>query len=144
MGRSRDQNAAGWAELLQTGRHVDAVAQEIIALDHHVAQVDADAQDDPALGGICLLTVSNRLDCRGAGHRADDGPELGDEAVAHQLHHAAAVLGQKRLQHRLPQALQGRERPSLVGLDKARVADHVGGHDRCQSAFRLRRCHPSP
>ena len=84
---------------------------------------------------------------RRAGHRVDDGAELDDEAVAHQLDEAAAVLGQERLQHAPPQLLQGRERAGLVSLDEARVADHVGSHDGVSLRWTPRSvmadpCHP--
>ena len=45
-----EQHAAGVAELLQPGGDVDAVAEQVVALDHHVAEIDADAEDDAALG----------------------------------------------------------------------------------------------
>ena len=87
-------------------------------------------------GGICVLAFGQpRLDGCRAGHRADDGAELRDEAVAHQLDEAAPVLGQKGFQHGQPEPLQGRERAGLVSLDEARVADHVGSHDGRQPSL---------
>ena len=121
---ARDQNASWRAQLLQTGRDVDAVAQEIIALNDHIAEVDTDAQGDPALGSHIFLPAGYLcLHSRSAGHRADDRPELCDEAVAHQLDDAAAMLSQQWLQQRVPQILYRCERPGFVGLDKPRVAD---------------------
>ena len=55
VSRSRDQHAAWRAQLLQAGRDVDAVTQEVIALDHDVAEVDTDAQDDPTLRSHLFL-----------------------------------------------------------------------------------------
>ncbi len=40
----RDAGPAGLGERLQPGRHVDAVAEQVVALDHDVAQIDADAE----------------------------------------------------------------------------------------------------
>ena len=50
VGGARDQHAARLAQLLQAGRDVDAVAEQVVALDHDVAEVDADAEDDAAVG----------------------------------------------------------------------------------------------
>ena len=47
VGGARDQHAAGLAQLLQPGGDVDAVAEQVVALDHHVAEIDADAEHDP-------------------------------------------------------------------------------------------------
>ena len=43
----RDADAAGLGQRLQPGRDIDAVAEEIAALDDDVAEIDADAQADP-------------------------------------------------------------------------------------------------
>ena len=48
--RGGDQHASRRTELLQAGRHVHAIAQQVLALDHHVAEMHPDAQDNPALG----------------------------------------------------------------------------------------------
>ena len=97
-GRAGDQHAAGLAQLLQAGGDVDAVAQEVVALDHHVAEVDADAEHDPPVGRRLGLAVGHRLLHRHrAGDRVDHRGELDDRPVAHQLDDAALVLGQQRV-----------------------------------------------
>ena len=45
--RARDADAAGLGERFQARRHVDAVAEDVVVLDDHVAQIDADAELDP-------------------------------------------------------------------------------------------------
>src|SRR3546814_1209120 len=44
--RSRDRHSTRLGKPLDAGRHVHAVAIEIAAVHHDVAEVDADAQDD--------------------------------------------------------------------------------------------------
>ena len=75
------------------------------------------------------------LDGDGAGDRVDDGGELAQGAVAHELDHAAAVLGDQRLDERSAVALEPLEGACLVVLDEPRVADHVGREDRGEPAF---------
>ena len=43
------EDAARFRDGFQARRDVDAIAIEITALDHHVAEIDADAQDDVAV-----------------------------------------------------------------------------------------------
>jgi hypothetical protein len=45
-----DADAAGVGETLEAGGDVDAVAVDLLAIHHHVAEVDADAKFHPALG----------------------------------------------------------------------------------------------
>jgi hypothetical protein len=135
-GRSGKAEATGFGEGLQAGGHVDAIAIDVRALDHDVAQVDADAQDDAAVVGQlgvpalhCLLNIDRAL------HRLDHARELGQQAVAHELHDAPAAFGDLRL-HQVPaerlEALQG---TPLVGAHEARIADHVCSKDGGKPAF---------
>jgi hypothetical protein len=81
--RPRDQDAAWLGELLQAGGDVDAVAVDVLAVDDHVAEVDADAERKPVLGrqgGVAL--AQGLLDADSAGQRLDDAREVGQHAVA--------------------------------------------------------------
>ena len=87
----------------------------------------ADAQDDLVLRRDAVLRCRHpRLDRRCAGDCGDNGAELDDDAVTHQLNDAAAVFGEERLQDFLPNEFEAGERPGLVGLDQARVTDYIG------------------
>ena len=130
VGRARDQHAARLAELLQACRDVDAVAEQVVAFDHHVAEIDADAEDDAALGRSAgLLRGDTPSASRRRRHRIDDRAELDDGAVAHQLDDAAVVLGEQRIDDLGAKRLDRGERAGLVLLDQARIADDVGRHD---------------
>ena len=67
--------------------------------------------------------------------RIDDAAELRQQAIAHQLEDAAAVLGDLRLEQLLAVRPQAVERPRFVLLHEAAVADHVGGEDGREPAF---------
>ena len=45
--RAGDENAARLGQFLQSRRDIDAVAIDVVALQHHVAQIDADAKIHP-------------------------------------------------------------------------------------------------
>ena len=62
----------GSASCFQPRRDVDAVAIEIAALDDHVAEIDADAQNDaPVLGRPSLAAAISLLQLDGAGDGVD-------------------------------------------------------------------------
>ena len=94
MDRPRDQDAARLGKLLQAGGDVDAVAVDVLAVDDHVAEVDADAERKPVLGrqgGVAL--AQGLLDVDSAGQRLDDAREVGQHAVTRRADDAAVVLG---------------------------------------------------
>ena len=131
VGGTGDEHATGLAQLLQPCRDIDTVAEQIIPLDHHVAEIDADAEHDPSVGRHLGLTLGYALlDRHGARDGVDHRPELDDRPVAHQLDDAALVLGQERVDGRLAQPWYRGQRPHFVALDQPRIADDVGGQDR--------------
>ena len=67
-------------------------------------------------------------------HGIDHAAELDDGAVADQLHDAAVVGGDSRVEDEFPVPLQSSQRARLVGFHQARIADHVGRKDRRQFA----------
>ena len=91
--RARDANAAGVGETLQPRRDVDPVTVDLIALDHHVAEVDADAKLHPALRRqLRVLSLERGLNIDRAIHRLDHAGELGQNAIAGGVYEAAVVL----------------------------------------------------
>src|SRR6266851_1517612 len=78
-----DTDAAGVGETLEAGGDVDAVAVDLLAIHHHVAEVDADAEFHSALGwDIRVFRLERGLDLDGAQDRIDDAGKLGEDAVA--------------------------------------------------------------
>ncbi len=64
---------------MQAGSYDDAVSQKVVALDHDVANVDADAEDDPTLGQQ-RIQRSLFVDLDKAGIADDIGDQDGGEA----------------------------------------------------------------
>ena len=76
----------GGRKLLQPGRDVHAFAIAVVAVDDHLADVDADADVEPFLlgyGGVALC--HSALEGDGAFDGIDHAAELGEEAIAHEL-----------------------------------------------------------
>ena len=131
MGLARDTQSARLGGLLQTRGDVNTVAENIAVLNHDVAQVDPDSEDDSL-----VVTSGHRvLDRDGATDGVDDAGELGQEPIAHRLNDAAAVLGDRGVDHLGAARLEARQRPRLVGADESAVADHVGTEDCRQPPF---------
>jgi hypothetical protein len=73
MNRIGDAHPGGMGHGFDSRRDVDAVAIEIIALDDHVAGIDADAQFDAAVSPDTRVPRGHRqLDRDRAAHRVDD------------------------------------------------------------------------
>ena len=88
-----DADAAGVGETLQPRRDVDPVTVDLIALDHHVAEVDADAELHPALRRqLRILSLERGLNIHCAIHRLDHAGELGQNAIAGRVYETAVVL----------------------------------------------------
>jgi hypothetical protein len=97
VGCARDQHAARLAKALQPGRDVDAIAQNVVAFDQHVAEIDADAIED-ALGleGSGVALGHQVLDRDRAFDGGDDGGKLQQKPIARRLNDPATVVGDHR------------------------------------------------
>src|SRR5690348_8891068 len=125
-----DANAAGLGDRFKARGDVHAIAVNVIALDDHIAQIDANAENNLLLAFIPQF--ARPLDRKCAVDGIDYASELNDGAIANQLDDAALVGGDRRLKDRLPVLLQGSERARLVGRHQSGIADDVGREDGCQ------------
>ncbi|HJR23684.1 MAG TPA: hypothetical protein VJ822_18760 [Dongiaceae bacterium] len=90
-------DATGTRDRLQPRRDIDSLAIEIAALDHDVAEIDADPQQESAVVGQSRIgLIHSRLQVHRATHRIDGAGKLRKDAVAHQLDDATVMRGQKR------------------------------------------------
>src|SRR6476619_3464030 len=90
---------AGIGEGLDTRGDVDAVAIEVVALDDHVAEIDADAQLDAVVRRDTEVVLGHRLlHLDRAAHRVDDAGKLHQHTVAGRLDDAALMLGDLRIE----------------------------------------------
>ena len=132
----RNRHAARIGKPLDAGRDIDAVAVKIAAVDHDVAEIDADAQHDAPIrrvifvrGGHGLLQLDRAFD------GVDGAAELDEHAIADSLEDAALMAGDERLHHLAPPHLQFRQRGCFVPLHEPAVADHVRGQNGDEPAL---------
>ena len=142
---ARDADAAGLGEHLETRRDVDAIAKNIVVLDDHVAQIDADAElDPPRRRHIGIAPRHPALDFGCACHRVYDAMEFHQHAVAGRLDDTAPVLGNGGINELKAMGLEARKRPRLVDLHQPAIADHVGGKDCGEPSLGSGRFHFPP
>ena len=79
--------------VIEARRHVHAVAQDVVAVDDDLAQIDADTVGDAALGGHVRLALGHApLHRDRAQDRVDRAAKLDQEPVAGGLDDAPVVL----------------------------------------------------
>jgi prevent-host-death family protein len=143
--RPRNADAAGLGQCFEARGDIDAVAEDVVAVRDDIAEVDADAQPDaPLVGQIGLAVEHASLHLGGTAHRVDDAGELGEQTVSGGLDDAAPVLGDLRIDQLPAMRLEAFERAFLIGPHQARVARHIGGEDRGETAGRGHGCSSPP
>jgi len=136
INKARDAYAAGLRQCLQPRGDVDAIAVDIVAIGDHVAEIDPDPERNAfALGHIGIAVDHCALHLDGAAHSIDDAPEFHEHAVTGGLDDAAAVLLDLRIDEFAAMRLEAIERAFLVRSHQPRVARHIGGEDRGETAF---------
>ena len=114
-GGSGNPDATRFRDAFEAGCDIDAVAIEIAALDHDIAEIDADAQHDATiLGQITIRRGHALLQLDRALHGVDRAAELDQHTIAGDLEDAALVPGDQRLQHLLASRLERGQRTGLV------------------------------
>ena len=132
-----DADAAGLRERFQPRRDIDAVAEDVLALGDDVAKVDPDAKPDaPLFGHLCIAVEHPALDLPGAADRVDDASEFRQHAIASGLDDAAAMPGDGRIDQLLEVRSEVLVGAFLVRFHQARIARHVSGEDRGETAGR--------
>ena len=68
-----DTDAAGFCDAFQTCGNVNTVTEQVLALDHYVANVDSHPEFDPLLGwDIRILTIHSALHIEGTAQGVHD------------------------------------------------------------------------
>src|SRR5476649_1301081 len=69
MNDARNHDSTGIGERLQPRCHVDTVAKDVVTVDHNVADIDADAELDAAVGLNANVPLDHSaLNINGAAH----------------------------------------------------------------------------
>ena len=87
------KNSARLCDRFEACRHVHAIAEDIIPIDHDVAEVYADAKLDPLLLRQFGIAFDHPvLNVDGTAHGLDNTREFHQHAVAGSLHDPSAML----------------------------------------------------
>ena len=119
------------ADAFEARGDIDAVAHQIaVALLDHVAEVNADAELDAALGrqaGVALDHAVLHFDR--AAHGVDHAAKLDEASVAGALDDATVMHGDGGIDQIAAQRPEPRQNAILVRAREPAVADHVGDQD---------------
>jgi hypothetical protein len=81
-------------EGFQARRDIDAVTEDVLVLDDHVAEIDPDPEPDPAVLGHTGFAIDHRaLHLGGTADGVHDAGEFYQHPVAGRLDDAAGMLG---------------------------------------------------
>ena len=121
-----DTYAAGLGNRLQPCCDIDAVAQDVVAVDDDVAEIDADAELQPPPRLHVGVALGNPgLDRIGAIDGIHDAGELGQQPVACRIDDAATMTGNLGRKHRLPVLFQAAHGAFLVLAHQSAVANDI-------------------
>src|SRR5262249_50694933 len=130
-----EANAPGVGQALQARGDVDPVTVDLLPIDHHVAQVDADAKLHAALGWQThILCLQRGLNDHRALHGLDHAGKHRPHTIHRRAHDAATVLHDEGI-HDPAVSIQGTQRTFLVCAHEAAVAFNIGAEDGGELAF---------
>ncbi len=125
--RSRDADAAGRTLSLKSFCYIHHLAMQIGAIGNRIADIDADAKADGAVGGLVTIIGGYLLlHLNGTAHRAIDAVEHDEEGVASGLNDPAAMLVDRRVDQSAAERTEAFERSFVIQPDQAAVTNHVG------------------
>src|SRR6266851_5865848 len=121
-----DADTAGFGETFQARRHIDPVAVDLFAVDHHVAEVDPDTKLHPLVGRqVGILGPERGLDYGGALHRVHHAGELCYYAIAGGINEAPAVMLEQAVDQ-LAVGCKGAQRRLFMLPHEAAIAEDIG------------------
>jgi hypothetical protein len=128
---------SGTARCLQPRSNVDTVAVNVAPIRDHIAQIDPDAEPDPAFFGHPRLTVDHSaLDLDRAPDRVDHAWKFGEQTVTGILYGPAPVLSDLRIDYFAEMRFEAFVRTLFVRTHETRVTGHISGKDGGKAARR--------
>src|SRR5262249_49406591 len=136
VGGTGNGNATGTGHPLQPVCDVDAVTVAVPIFGDDVAEIDAHARVDAAVGTEPAVAFFQRaLPGDGALNGIYDARELGQHTVAHQLEDSVVMLCYFRFEQFLAMSAQTLEGVRLVLFHEAAVADDIDGKNGGEPTF---------
>ena len=121
----RDADGTGLGQRFKPGGDVDPIAENVVAVDDHVAKVYADPQFETTLGRDRVVDGARRtLHLDGATQRVDDAREVRQQAVAGGADDPSAMRRDQRVDGGADLAERAM-RAGLVLAHQPAEADHV-------------------
>ena len=119
----------------QAGRDIDGIADEVVALNYDVGDVDADPKPHLLTGrSISILLVYGFLHCDSTLHSIHGAGEVSDEAVARGVEDPTAMRGDEPIDDD-PIRGEGAKGADLVEPHQSAVTFDIGGEDRGELPF---------
>ena len=130
--RAETQMPPGLGEYFEARGDVDAVAENVVVLEDHVAQIDADAELDPSRRRHIGIAAAPSARCTSAAHVTASTTLWNSTSMPSPvvLMIRPRFLAMEGSMSSRRWVLRRAERPSLVDLHQPAIADHVGGKDR--------------
>src|SRR5215469_3647906 len=129
VNRLRDADGARMGESLKPGGDVDPIAEDIVAVDNHIAEVDADPKLETAIRRQRVIDrARGPLHFNGAVQRIDDARKIRQQAVTGRADDPSAVRGDQRVDGAAELA-EGSMRAGLVLAHKPAETGHVRVQD---------------
>src|ERR1700730_15310245 len=131
----RDADAARFRQTFQSCGHIDAIAEDVVLLNDHVAEIDPNAEGEALILGRFGVALGHAaLDLNGTTHRIDHAWKFSEKAIAGILYRMTAVLLDLRINELPEMSLEPFVRPLLIRPHQARVPRHIGGEDCSEAA----------
>ena len=121
----RNAHCAGFGQRFEPGGDVDAVSEDIVAVDDHVAKIDADPQfETPFRRKRIVERARGLLHLDSAAERVDDAGKIRQQAVARRADDTPAMCGDQRIDG-VSQFAECPVRASLVHAHQPAEADDI-------------------
>lgn len=144
IGLPRNQQSSRRAILLQSCCDIHTVSEDVIAICHDIAEVNAEPYSQLVVHGAAPIPREDSIpNGDGAPDGVDDRSKLGEHAVAHVLDDPTIMRCHGRDQDIRPERLQVSERSCLVCFHAPRIAHDISRQDADKFALG-RHCHPAP
>jgi len=135
---ARDTNTARFSQCLYPRGDVDPIAIDLLPIDHHIAEVDADAKFHAAIDReVSVPGFELLLDLDRAAHGVDHTGKLGQDAIARRAHDTTMALMNKGIGD-LAVGLQGAQGGFFIRAHETAEALHIGAEDGGELALDAR------
>jgi hypothetical protein len=115
---------------LQARCNIDAISENVVAVDDDVTDIDANTELDPTIlrDGIVALGHAP-LDFYGAAHGINGTDKLDEDAITGAFDNPTVVLSNLEIDESVPMSLKRFVRAFLVNAHQPAVTSHVSCED---------------